>query len=218
MQVARALSVPPQPSPSFWGFCCWKVPYPHIRSCLRPFAPPHPPLLAPPLPLPHSRPILPALSNPPASLLRTHLSHSAAPFPMQRKSWDHCADAGAAAAAAAATLAMFDDARATGHADGVDQEFGPQIIKILLDSSSAVGSNGNSEHIIDRLCSRIASASAAVTTAYNAVGIKPSPHCRCSTRACLFMQNPGNVEINDFDVNFMRMHSRSLLSLCLLRA
>jgi hypothetical protein len=95
---------------------------------------------------------------------------------MQRTSWNHCADAQAAAGAAAAALACFDDAHATGQAEGLDEECGPQVMKILLGvdtSSSSSSSSSSSDNIVDRLCSRIASASAAATTAYNSPPASP---------------------------------------------
>ncbi len=94
---------------------------------------------------------------------------------MQRTTWQHYADERAAADAAAAALSLFDDALATGNADGVDEEYGNQVIKIVLGGTGAStdSSGSDSDHVVDRLCARIASSSAAVIAAYNSP--PPSP-------------------------------------------
>ena len=84
---------------------------------------------------------------------------------MQRTTWLHCAEPRAAANAAAAALALFDGALLSGQADAVDEEHGSQIIKRLLSTGGTSVSSG--EHIVDQLCSRIATSSAAVTAMYN---------------------------------------------------
>jgi hypothetical protein len=127
-------------------------------------------------------------SNPPLSIIAEHPCHSSqlSPFPtpflspiskfhivqltaafflMQRTTWLHCAEPSAAANAAAAALALFDRAFLSGQADGVDEEHGSQIIKLLLGTGGTNVSSG--EHIVDQLCSRIATSSAAVTAMYN---------------------------------------------------
>ncbi len=125
--------------------------------------------------LPHPPPLPPPLPRPLLCHIRLHLlplpHNSAAHFLMQRTSWLHCADPEAAAGAAATALALFDDACSTGQADGVDEECAPQIIKLLLSSSSTASSS--SDHIVDRLCSRITSVSAAATAAYSSPPSSP---------------------------------------------
>jgi hypothetical protein len=102
---------------------------------------------------------------------------------MQRTSWFHCADPDAAVNAATATLALFDDACLSGEAEGVDEECSSQIIKLLLNNSCAVSSS--SDHVVDRLCYRIASVSAAATTVYeNAPSSPELPYWFACASAC----------------------------------
>lgn len=104
---------------------------------------------------------------------------------MQRAVWLHCADATAATAAAAAALALIDEAHATGRADGVDEECGPEVVKILLGGGDG---SSSSEHMVDRLCSRIASASAAATSAYKSPPCSPElPYWFACASACQWL-------------------------------